>query len=222
MAPVGVPRIFHPDGEIATAKAAQKEHVAYILSTTSATSIEYIAEANGNGSRWYQLYWLLNGNNDITASLLSRSNSAGYKVLLVTLDTYILGWRPSDLDNGYNSFLRPDDIGVALGFSDPVHRRKFQEKHGKRIEEEDIGTAGAEWAQTMFPGLSHGWEAIRFLQEYCHGPIVLKGIQTVADAKKAVEYGVQGIVVSNHGGRQQDEGIASLDVLPEIVDAVGH
>lgn len=176
MAPVGVPRIFHPDEEIATAKAAQQEHVTYILSTTSATSIEYIAEANGNGSRWYQLYWPLDENNDITASLLSRSNSAGYKVLQVTLDAYILGWRPSDLDNGYNSSLRPDDIGVTLGFSEPVYRRKLKEKHGKRIEE-DIGPAQAEWAHTIFPGLSHDWEDIRFLQEHCDGPIVLKGMR---------------------------------------------
>lgn len=220
IAPVGVQRIFHRDGEIATAKAAQQEHVTYILSTASATSIEDVAKANCDGSRWYQLYWPQNENNDITVSLLSRAKAAGYKVLVVTLDTYILGWRPSDLDNGYNPFLRPDNIGVALGFSDPVYRRKFQEKHGKTIEE-DIETAAAEWAHTVFPGLSHGWEDIKFLQEHWDGPIVLKGIQTVADAKKAVDYGVQGIVVSNHGGRQQDGGIGSLDVLPEIVDAVG-
>ncbi|KAJ5388980.1 Aldolase-type TIM barrel [Penicillium cataractarum] len=220
LAPVGVQRIFHLDGETATAKAAQQEHVTYILSTASASSIEDVAEANGNGCRWFQLYWPLNENNDITVSLLSRAKSAGYKVLVVTLDTYILGWRPSDLDNGYSPFLRPDNIGVEMGFSDPVYRRKFQEKHGKAIEE-DIGTAAAEWAHTIFPGISHGWEDIKFLQDHWDGPIVLKGIQTVADAEKAVEYGVQGIVVSNHGGRQQDGGIASLDVLPEIADAVG-
>ncbi|KAJ5789883.1 uncharacterized protein N7518_006894 [Penicillium psychrosexuale] len=221
MAPVGVQRIFHPDGEIASAKAAEKENVTYILSTASATSIEDVAKANGNGSRWYQLYWPLSENNDITVSLLSRAKASGYKVLVVTLDTYILGWRPSDLNNAYNPFIRADDIGVALGFSDPVYRRKFQEKHGKPIEE-DVQTAAAEWAHTVFPGLSHGWEDLKFLQEHWDGPIVLKGIQTVADAKKAVEYGMQGIVVSNHGGRQQDGGIASLDVLPEIVDAVGN
>ncbi|CDM28572.1 hypothetical protein DTO013E5_980 [Penicillium roqueforti] len=221
MAPVGVQRIFHPDGEIASAKAAEQENVTYILSTASATSIEDVAKANGNGSRWYQLYWPLSENNDITVSLLSRAKASGYKVLVVTLDTYILGWRPSDLNNAYNPFIRADDIGVALGFSDPVYRRKFQEKHGKPIEE-DVQTAAAEWAHTVFPGLSHGWEDLKFLQEHWDGPIVLKGIQTVADAKKAVAYGMQGIVVSNHGGRQQDGGIASLDVLPEIVDAVGN
>ncbi|CEJ62658.1 hypothetical protein PMG11_11152 [Penicillium brasilianum] len=221
IAPVGVQRIFHQDGEIATAKAAHKEHVTYILSTASATSIEDVAKANENGSRWYQLYWPQNENNEITASLLSRAKAAGYKVLVVTLDTHIVGWRPSDLDNAYNPFIRPDNIGVALGLSDPVYRRKFHEKHGKTVEE-DVETAATEWTQTVFPGKSHSWEDIKFLQEHWEGPIVLKGIQTVADAKKAVEYGVQGIVVSNHGGRQHDGGIGSLDVLPEIADAVGH
>ncbi|PLB48131.1 putative FMN dependent dehydrogenase [Aspergillus steynii IBT 23096] len=220
IAPVGVQRIFHRDGETATAKAAASEHVPYILSTASSTGIEDVADANGDSHRWFQLYWPLNEHNDITASLLSRARASGYKVLVVTLDTYILGWRPSDLDNAYNPFLVADDIGVAIGFTDPVFRAKFRAKHGREIEE-DVGTAAAEWAHTVFPGLSHGWEDLAFLKEHWDGPIVLKGIQTVADAKRAAEYGVQGVVVSNHGGRQQDGGVGSLDVLAEIVDAVG-
>lgn len=220
IAPVGVQRIFHREGEVATATAAQKEDVTYILSTASATSIENVAKANGSGSRWYQLYWPLNDHNDITLSLLQRAKAANYKVLVVTLDTYILGWRPSDLGNAYNPFLRKDNIGTEIGFSDPVFRRKFQEKHGMPIEE-DVSRAAAEWAHTIFPGTSHGWEDLHFLRENWDGPIVLKGIQTVQDAKLALEYGMQGIVVSNHGGRQQDGGVGSLDMLPEIVDAVG-
>lgn len=141
-------------------------------------------------------------------------------MLVVTLDTYILGWRPSDLNNGYNPFLRADKIGVELGFSDPVFRRRFRERHGVEVEE-DMVVAAAEWAQMIFPGRSHALEEIGFLQAHWDGPIVLKGIQSVADARRAVEVGVQGIVVSNHGGRQQDGAIRSLDVLPEIVDAVG-
>ena len=78
-----------------------------------------------------------------------------------------------------------------------------------------------EWTSTVFPGFSHGWEDIKFLQEHWDGPIVLKGIQSVEDAKKCVEVGVQGIVVSNHGGRQQDGGVSSLGMLPKIADAVG-
>ena len=86
--------------------------------------------------------------------------------------------------------------------------------------EEDKGAAAADWTRTVFPGVSHGWEDVQFLKEHWDGPIVLKGIQTVEDALKSVEVGVQGIVVSNHGGRQQDGGVSSLGMLPRIVDAV--
>ncbi|KAG0647755.1 putative lactate 2-monooxygenase [Hyphodiscus hymeniophilus] len=220
VAPVGVQRIFNPEGEVASAAAAGRESVPYIMSTASSTSIEDVAEANGDGVRWYQLYWPANEHNDITISLLSRAKKAGFSALFVTLDTYILGWRPSDMDNGYNPFLRSDKIGVAIGFSDPVFRSQFKEKHGIEIEE-DMHTAAAEWTRTIFPGFSHGWEDIAFLQKHWDGPIVLKGIQSVTDAQKAVELGVQGIVVSNHGGRQVDGGVSSLGVLPRIVDAVG-
>ncbi len=220
MAPVGVLRIFNPDAEIAATTAARKEGVPYILSTASSTSIEDVAEANGEGVRWYQLYWPSREHDDITISLLNRAKKAGYTTLFVTLDTYILGWRPSDMDNGYNPFLRADNIGVELGFTDDVFQQHFKEKHGKDINE-DKHAAAAEWTRTVFPGMSHGWEDVKFLQEHWDGPIVLKGIQHVEDARKCVEIGVQGIVVSNHGGRQQDGGVSSLGMLPRIVDAVG-
>lgn len=100
VAPVGVQRIFNPEGEIASAAAAADESVPYIMSTASSSSIEEVAEANGDGVRWYQLYWPSNEHNDITASLLQRAEKAGFSALFVTLDTYILGWRPSDMDNG--------------------------------------------------------------------------------------------------------------------------
>jgi lactate 2-monooxygenase len=219
MAPVGVQRIFNPEGEVAAARAAAKEHVPYIMSSASSTSIEDVAEANGSGIRWYQLYWPSNEHHDITKSILKRAKDAGFSALFVTLDTYVLGWRPSDMDNGYNPFLRPDRIGVAVGFSDPVFRKHFREKHGKEIEA-DQGLAAAVWARTIFPRYSHSWEDIRLLQEAWDGPIVLKGVQSVADARRAVESGVQGIVVSNHGGRQTDGGVSSLGMLPRIVDAV--
>lgn len=100
VAPVGVQRIFSPDGELASAAAAAKESVPYIMSTASSTSIEDVAKANVDGVRWYQLYWPTNDHNDITASILSRAKKAGFSALFVTLDTYILGWRPTDMDNG--------------------------------------------------------------------------------------------------------------------------
>ncbi|PKY00203.1 FMN-linked oxidoreductase [Aspergillus campestris IBT 28561] len=177
-------------------------------------------EVNGNGHRWFQLYWPSNEHNDITQSLLNRAKAANFSVLVVTLDTYILGWRPSDLSNRYNPFLRKDKIGVEIGFTDPVFRKKFAEKHGKEVED-DISLATTEWTHTIFPGTSHGWEDLQFLRQHWDGPIVLKGIQTVEDAKQALDCRMQGIVVSNHGGRQQDGGVGSLDMLPEVVDAVG-
>ncbi|PVI01640.1 L-lactate dehydrogenase [Periconia macrospinosa] len=221
IAPVGVLRIFNPDGEVAVAKAAAKQSVPYIFSTASSTSIEDAAHANGaDGQRWYQLYWPSRENDNITLSLLSRAKKAGFTTLFVTLDTYLLGWRPSDMDNGYNPFMRADQIGVALGFSDPVFRGQFKERHGVEVEEK-MGTAAAEWMKIMFNGFSHSLDDVKFLQEHWDGPIVLKGIQSVADAKACKDLGVQGIVVSNHGGRQQDGGNSSLGVLPYIVDAVG-
>ncbi|KAI0515465.1 putative FMN dependent dehydrogenase [Xylaria bambusicola] len=219
-APVGVQRIFNPDGEMAAAAAAAKQNVPYIMSTASSTPIEDVAKANGDGVRWFQLYWPPNEKNDITISMLNRAQKAGFSALFVTLDTYILGWRPSDMDNGYNPFLRSDQVGVAIGLTDPVFREHFKTKHGKSVEE-DMSAAVAEWTKTVFPGHSHSFDDIKFLQQHWKGPIVLKGIQSVEDAKKCVEIGVQGIVVSNHGGRQSDGGCSSLGVLPRIVDAVG-
>lgn len=120
----------------------------------------------------------------------------------------------------YNPFLRSDQIGTAIGLTDPVFRRRFKDKHGIEVED-DMSTAVSEWSRTIFPGTNHGWEDVKFLQKHWDGPIILKGIQTVEDAKKCVEIGVQGIVVSNHGGRQVDGGVSSLAMLPRIVDAVG-
>jgi lactate 2-monooxygenase len=191
------------------------------MSTAASTNIEEAAEANGDGVRWFQLYWPKNEEEEVTISMLNRAKKAGFTALVVTLDTYILGWRPSDLDNGYNPFLRSDNIGTAIGMSDPVFRRRFKEEHGCEVEE-DMSTAVSAWARTIFPGTNHGWEDVAFLQKHWDGPIILKGIQSVADAKKAVEVGVQGIVVSNHGGRQVDGGVSSLAMLPKIVDAVGE
>lgn len=221
MAPVGVLKIFNPQGEIAAARAAAKEAVPYILSTASSASIEDVAEANGeDGQRWYQLYWPSREHDDITISLLKRAKAAGYSMLFVTLDTYILGWRPEDMDNGYNPFMRADRIGVELGMTDPVFRMQFKERHGVEVEEQ-MDTAAPEWMRTVFPGTSHSWEDIKFLQQHWEGPIILKGIQSIEDARKAVDVGVQGIVVSNHGGRQLDGGNSSLGMLPYIADAVG-
>ncbi|KAI5211057.1 hypothetical protein AUEXF2481DRAFT_46726 [Aureobasidium subglaciale EXF-2481] len=243
MAPIGVQKIFHPLGEVAAAKAAGDVGVPYILSTASSTSIENVAKAHEQGAqsgnqspapvRWFQLYWPSREHDDITISMLHRAEKAGFTALFVTLDTYTIGWRPYDMDNGYNPFIHPDRIGVEIGLTDPVFQKLFQEKHkrpattktsdhlGATIDDEDLGDAARLWTSIAFPGHSKSWEDLEFLKEHWKGPIVLKGIQTVADAKRAVGAGMAGIVVSNHGGRQQDAGASSLGCLSRIVDAVG-
>ncbi|KAI1214665.1 putative FMN dependent dehydrogenase [Annulohypoxylon truncatum] len=233
-APVGVQKIMNPDGEVAAARAAAREGVPFIMSTASSTSIEDVARASdagaeeagygkGEAERWFQLYWPAREHDDVTISLLGRAKKAGFTVLVVTLDTYILGWRPSDMDNGYNPFLRSDQIGIAIGLSDPVFTSNFQRKHNNRSADQDLGAAAAEWTRTIFPGAEHTLADIAFLRAHWgdDAPIVLKGVQSADDARLIAQSGlVDGIVVSNHGGRQADGGISSLGALPRIVEAV--
>ena len=138
--------------------------------------------------------------------------------MVVTLDTSSLGYRPADLDRAYIPF--PKGIGNEVGFSDPVFQAQFRDRSGGKEIKDDIFAASRMWQEKVFGSQNHTWEDISFLQKHWEGPIVLKGIQDVDDAKRAVEVGVQGIVVSNHGGRQVDGGISSLDALPGIVEAV--
>ncbi|MFI6097693.1 lactate 2-monooxygenase [Lentzea sp. NPDC051213] len=212
LAPVGVQSILHQDGELATARAAAELGVPMVLSTASSHTIEEVAEASGDGPRWYQLYWP--NDPDVCASLLDRARKAGFTALVVTLDTWTLAWRPHDLDQAYLPFLR--GVGTAIPFSDPVFRAGLQ-----KSPEDDLPMAILRWVQ-LFTGTDKSWDRLAFLREHWDGPIVLKGIQHPDDARKAVESGMDGIVVSNHGGRQVDGAVGSLDVLPEIVDAVGE
>lgn len=211
LAPVGVQSIVHPEGELATARAAAELDVPMIMSTASSYSIEDVAEANGDGSRWFQLYWP--NDPDVCVSFLQRAEKAGFSTLVVTLDTWQLSWRPADLDAAFLPFLR--GIGTEVYFSDPVFRAGLAAP-----PEEDMQTALARWI-TMFTGTDRSWDNLPFLREHWGGPIVLKGIQHIDDARKAAEAGMDGIVVSNHGGRQVDGAVASLDVLPGIAEAVG-
>lgn len=136
----------------------------------------------------------------------------------MTLDTNNVSWRPADLDNAYIPFA--SGFGSQIGFSDPVVRRKFKEKHNMEVED-NILQASRDWVEIFGSGAAHTWEQLELLKKEWDGPIVLKGIQHVEDAKMAVKAGMDGIVVSNHGGRQLDGAIGSLEVLPEIADAVG-
>ena len=211
LAPIGVQSILHPDGELATARAAAAVGLTMVMSTASSHSIEDVAQASGDGSRWYQLY---RPNDDaVCASLLDRARSAGFTVLVVTLDTWTLGWRPNDLDRAYLPFIR--GVGTAVPFSDPVFRAGLE-----RSPEDDLTSAVLKWVP-MFTGTDRTWDDLPFLREHWDGPIVLKGVQHVDDARRAAAAGMDGIIVSNHGGRQVDGSIGALEALPGIAAAVG-
>jgi lactate 2-monooxygenase len=214
--PVGAHAVFHADGECGVAEVAADLNVTYVHSTAATTSIEDAAKANSNGPRWFQLYWPQN--DEITVSILDRAAKCGYTVLVITLDTWSLGWRPANLDGGFVPFIK--GMGDQTGFSDPVFRQQFKKKFGVEVEE-DIMNAAAEWNRDIFSGKSHSWKQLEFIKSHWKGPIVLKGIQHVDDARMALKMGMDGVIVSNHGGRQVDGAIGSLDVLTEIVDAVG-
>jgi lactate 2-monooxygenase len=210
-APVGVQTLAHPNGELASARAAAGLGLTYIHSTQGAHSMEEVAAANGRGPRWYQLYWPTD--DELTVSFLRRARAAGYSHLVITLDTTLLGWRPLDLDRGYTPFL--ENVGIANFTSDPVFQRRL-----RAPPDVDPVAAGAAFAAVFQnPGLS--WRQLPLIRDNWDGPILLKGIQSVQDAKLAVEHDIDGIVVSNHGGRQVDGAIASLDALAPIVAAVG-
>jgi lactate 2-monooxygenase len=211
LAPVGVLRIMHPDGEVAVARAAAACDVPMVLSTASSTPMEEVAEASGDGQRWFQLYWPLD--RAVAASFLARAKAAGCTVLVITLDTRLLAWRPRDLDLAYHPFLR--GIGVQNYLTDPA----FQASLAKPVSD-DPAAAILKFTQ-IFGDRALTWEDMSFARDHWDGPIVLKGILSVADAERAASAGMDGIIVSNHGGRQVDGAIAALDALPAVAAAVG-
>ncbi|KAK4197750.1 FMN-dependent dehydrogenase [Triangularia verruculosa] len=176
-------------------------------------------------SHWFQLYWPVD--DDITASLLSRARVAGCDVLVVTLDTFTMAWRPLDLDTGFLPFAVGE--GNALGFSDSVFRQKFSDRfsppgatENPAQVEDNVIAASRYWTGEVFSGHAHKWEDLAALRKlWGDRPIVLKGVLSVEDAVIAARSGVDGIIVSNHGGRQLDGAVPALEMLPEIVDAVG-
>jgi lactate 2-monooxygenase len=212
LAPIGVQTLLHQEGELVTARAAANIGLPLITSTASATPLERIAEANGEGPRWFQLYWP--NDDDLAASLIRRAEEAGYSALVLTVDNYLPGWKPRDLQQAYLPFL--EGIGIAQYLSDPVFLEGLE-----KTPEEDIGAAVGHFLG-VFANPALTWERLEWLRGATSLPIMLKGILHPDDAREARERGVDGIVVSNHGGRQIDGAIASLDALPPIVDAVGE
>ncbi|MFF9787493.1 FMN-dependent dehydrogenase, includes L-lactate dehydrogenase and type II isopentenyl diphosphate isomerase [Streptomyces sp. SceaMP-e96] len=209
LAPVGVLSIMHPDAESAAARAAAAQGLPYILSSASSTPMEQVAEAMGDGERWFQLYWAKD--REVTRSFLHRAKAAGYTALFVTLDTPLLAWRPRDLDQAYLPFLH--GVGTANYFSDPAFRAGL----AKPVHEDP--NAAVRHFVGMFADPAKTWPDLAFLRENWDGPIVLKGILHPDDALRAAEAGVDGVVVSNHGGRQVAGSVAAADALPRVAEA---
>jgi lactate 2-monooxygenase len=212
LAPIGVQRGAHEEGELATARAAAALGVPMIASTASAFTLEEIAAASGDGPRWFQLYWP--NETELLESFVGRAEAAGYGAIVVTVDTFIPGWKPRDLQQAWLPFL--EGMGNANYFQDPVFRAGLE-----KTPEEDQGAATGRYLGVLAnPSLT--WDDLATLRELTSLPILVKGIQHVDDAREAARRGIDGIVVSNHGARQVDGAIGSLDALGPIAEAVGE
>ncbi len=211
LAPIGVLSIAHEEGELAVARAARSTGIPLILSSAASHSIEEVAEVMGDAPRWFQLYWA--NEREICESFCRRAAAAGYGAIVVTLDTSTLGWRPRDLRNAYLPFM--EGQGCAQFFTDPVFRARLSQP-----PEEDMLTAAATMLST-FPNLALTWDDLAWLRDQVELPLLVKGVLTAEDAARAKACGVDGIVVSNHGGRQVDGAVAALDALVEVRAEVG-
>ncbi|WP_175074595.1 alpha-hydroxy acid oxidase [Terribacillus sp. AE2B 122] len=207
LAPVGFQGIFHSQMEIGSVKAAAAAGIPFVASTVTSASLEEIAMAAPEAVKWFQLYW--SKNRDLTASMAKRAEEAGYKAIVVTVDTGLLGWRKRDYRNGYSPLKLLK--GAANYINDPVFQELVPE-----LTEEHVREAILE--NIHHPNLT--WDDLLFLREQTSLPIVVKGILHPTDAKQAIELGMDAIVVSNHGGRQLDSAIASLRALPAIAKTV--
>ena len=206
LAPIGVQSIIHPEAEVAVARAAADVGVPIVLSTAASRSIEDVAEASGDNLRWYQLYWP--NDPELAASFIRRADAAGYGAVVVTLDTPLLAWRPRDLQHAFLPFLRGE--GLANYFSDPVFRSGLD-----KPPEDDVGGAVMRWV-SVFSDPTSTWDKLSSLREQTELPILLKGVMHPDDAVRARHAGMNGVIVSNHGGRQVDGSIAALDALEAV------
>jgi lactate 2-monooxygenase len=243
LCPIGVLEMAHSEGDVAVARAAAAEGIPFVFSNQASRPMEETALAMGDAPRWFQLYW--STSDELVASLVSRAERCGCSAIVLTLDTTMLGWRIRDLDLAYLPFLRGK--GIAQYTSDPVFVEALQETlrqeapPGGRITLAALGTLIAQAG--TYPGgrlanvrsglaraavrrfvetysrPSLSWDDLASLREHTRLPIVLKGVLHPADAVAAIEHGMDGVYVSNHGGRQVDGAIGSVDALTSIVDA---
>ena len=244
-APIGVLELAHRDADHAVARAARALDLPMVISSQASVPMEDVARTLGDAPRWFQLYW--SKDDDVVDSFVSRAEAIGSEALVVTLDTHVLGWRTRDLDLAYLPFARGE--GIAQYTSDPAFRRLVEARAAVRRGRlprptpaavralhsmarhypgrtrdnlrSPLPRAAVETFLDVFSRSSLTWADLARLRERTSLPIVLKGIQHPGDAALALEHGVDGIVVSNHGGRQVDGAIGSLDALPAVVEVVG-
>lgn len=243
LAPIGVLEMAHPQADLAVAKAAAAESVPFIFSSQASKPMEETARVMGDSPHWFQLYW--SKSNELVESFVQRAESSGCSAIVVTLDTTMLGWRVRDLDLAYLPFLRGK--GIAQYTSDPVFNAQLADLPASNTKRTiNLSTLSVLWQLlTSHPGgvranLRSGapmravqhfvntysrpsltWDDLPILRQYTKLPIVLKGILHPDDARRAVDSGMDSVIVSNHGGRQVDGAIGTLDALPRIVEAVG-
>src|SRR3954454_20898351 len=243
IAPIGVLEMAHREAERAVARAVRDLGLPMIYSNQASVAMEEVTEILGDAPRWFQLYW--STRKELVESFAGRAEACGCEAIVVTLDTTMLGWRTRDLDLGWLPFLR--GMGIAQYTSDPVFTRLLADPldsghpepkpslaalrvliqltrnyPGPFLNAFRSGRARAAVQQfvQIYSRPSLTWADLPFLRERTSVPILLKGVLHPDDARRAVDEGIDGIVVSNHGGRQVDGAIATLDALPPIVEAV--
>ena len=209
VAPIGVQELAHADADLATARACAQTDTPMIISNQASHPMETIAAQMGQSARWFQLYW--GKSDELVASLVRRAQACGCEAIVVTLDTALLGWRTRDLDLGSLPFLQAR--GIAQYTSDPVFRAMLGDKV-------DDAMAQAMLFMGIYSNPTITWERLAFLRSATTLPIILKGINHPADARQAIRYGMDGIIVSNHGGRQVDGAVAALDALELVAREV--
>ena len=225
LAPVGFCRMFYPKGELHAARAANDAGTAYILSTFSGTRLEEV-RGGAKGTLWFQLY--VPGGREIAEATMARAKAAGYKVLVVTIDTPVSGMRERDFRYGVRPILQGDIWGSLPYAWQFVKRPRWvvdyfadgRPKVFPNVELPGKGAMPCGDVGILLESTIVTWEDLRWMREAWQGPVVVKGVHTGDDARRAMDAGAQAVVVSNHGGRQLDGVPASLRALPEVLDAV--
>ncbi|XP_063224291.1 uncharacterized protein LOC134532051 [Bacillus rossius redtenbacheri] len=205
ISPTAMQRMAHPDGECATARAAGEAGTVFILSTLSTSSVEEVAAAAPDTTKWFQLY--IYKDRELTRQLVKRVEAAGFRALVLTVDAPVFGIRRSDVRN---QFKLPPHLTLA----------NFTGLHATDVNESKGGSGINEYVLSLFdPALC--WDDVAWLKSITKLPIVLKGILTAQDAVRGVDAGAAAIMVSNHGARQVDSTPATIEALPEVARAVG-